>query len=969
MAFYKKCFFGTLLAVLISCSPASSPDATKPSLEPPVKTHVFVRAQWHYGLQKNHFYGYWVDRPLFVNPDLADKNVHKGLGLSPASFAKTLDIMKLYGLDGMAFFPETPSRAPLLDLIRDYNTENFEFLAELATSYTKENTARTKDVLQKALEIPSFFRIKDRLVVTSYDWDSLSIEESQKIWQDIKENLGNRFLFLPSVFSRLANQSLIDWRRKFHAGQISDALYEEAKEGLRSWLRVSDGLHFPTALMLKTPERTFDEEFYRDFIIRMMEEVLDEPEFQGKLFSLSAVVGHENDTILGYTLDCDGTKTLRHSMEAAMSADPDIILIPEWDEQNENTSLRPTIYNGTSSMRILRYYMAQIHKKELTPIPGDNVEVPNLIVSYRKLLAMGEELKVELLNVPDGSGAGGYTARLILLTPEGREVFGSETFSFDKQKLEDHTVILPSEKFADSLVLIPRLEIETDGKSSVVEDGLHYVAIRPTWNWDYKWVKQPLRDLMHPSRVEFSISQPNPDGSLAATGRIEADEPLAYVEVLDNDDVVYSHSKANEWQENGEQVVFSLYWQSATRASLAREIPGSISLLNAEGKWRIPDGVTNLPTIRDQTLEKLKPSLEPQRVLVAIPRQALDKAVFKFDFPGAFQGEVPASQILKDSMFGISGSGRFSLVVSRFLRPFQMPSHLDVQSAEFSVPVLPDLPDSVYHLQAVAKSGHIYRSKPVAVNIPDGKKEEITVYSDAEGHPVNVEVEANEVPSLRYSFDQQRGSVLSPGGWRTLAGIVGDHTALVTERGGGQGNDGTSFSNPADYPSGARQSAPQWIKSDNGEPALKFDGEATFITLPQGAIPRRAGYTISMDIRPERASGREVILNNRGHFPGTLAVIRDQGMLKLEFINKDANMAKVNTGLHLPENQFSHLEISYDQRHLRASVNDEAGKSMEIEGPGLYDTPTVIGGFGDAWFKGEIKNLQIQHIIHKAHEK
>ena len=81
-------------------------------------------------------------------------------------------------------------------------------------------------------------------------------------------------------------------------------------------------------------------------------------------------------------------------------------MISGGDEENENTHFRPTVCNGFSAARILRYFADRSVGRALDVLPGDDVTIPNLIVSYRKSLVAGEPIEVEVRNVPDGTFKG-----------------------------------------------------------------------------------------------------------------------------------------------------------------------------------------------------------------------------------------------------------------------------------------------------------------------------------------------------------------------------------------------------------------------------------------------------------------------------------------------------------------------------------------------------------------------------------
>ena len=134
-------------------------------------------------------------------------------------------------------------------------------------------------------------------------------------------------------------------------------------------------------------------------------------------FTLS--IGHQNGYHQNHTANAMGTRTLRESFEAAIAGDPDVILIPEWDELNESTCWQPTLCNGYSTKRLFRYYNAILRKRPQTVMEGDDVSVPNVILSYRKALSPGEWLYFEAANVPDGSRTGTVDVSLELLDDKG----------------------------------------------------------------------------------------------------------------------------------------------------------------------------------------------------------------------------------------------------------------------------------------------------------------------------------------------------------------------------------------------------------------------------------------------------------------------------------------------------------------------------------------------------------------------
>ena len=951
----------TSLATFLFFAPAVLADTAQmrqlvPDVERPRaadRTYIFSRSQLKYGLESDSYLNRWVDRPLFVNPELKEEG-DEGRITYP-SFVRIQQNYKNYGLDGMAFFPETSGRSLAYEYTKRSGQDGFSLLTEFTTIDGKPSKS---DVLKMALENSASLRFKGKVVITSYGADRKPVSYWTKIIADLKKQHGDSFLFLPSI-TRFAGESASAWLDKFHANTITEQDIVKIKADLREWLRATDGIYFASISSVRDSDRRFDAVFYREFVIRVMRSVLAEPEFSGKYFGLQAQVGHENVTRFGYTFDSNATKTLRQSLTTALEAQPDIINIPEWDEQNENTSLRPTVYNGTSSLRIMRYYMAGQRKATLEPLPQDDTSVPNLILSYRKLLTLGEEMQLELLNIPDTPQSAAYSVQLSLVDAAGKSVYESPRVAFDGKALQERTLTIPSETLAAHRLLFPRLTVTTGNRQQQFGEGLHYIELRPTWNWDYKWVKTPLRDLMAAQNVSLQVFAPDAQKTRTVTAQFATNEPLAYVELLDNDDVVYSAGGNDEWRENAEQVILSLAWQSPHATSKPLLVPGSITLQNATGRWQTFEG-RNAPLLKEQTLSGIKAGVWQRRVLVAVPRSAVAAALLQINLPGVYEGNVKVQEIMDRTVFAVPGPNRFNLAISRYVRQLSMPNHLKQQQVQFTTPILADLPNSVLHLQAIGVSGKTYRSQPVVLGQATTQTKKIEVYSSTQSAPVAAQVAAANVPDIRYEFNPANGSALFTAAGRPFWGILGGYFTQVTERGGGESGDGTPFIGSKGYPENALQSAPSWVK-DEGTDALQFDGIGTFLSLPQGVIPRRAGYTIEMDIKPENSTGKQIIIAHLSYYPGSLMVYTENGILKADFLGEKKGAANLNSQLALPAGQWSKLTIRCNQNQLIFDVNGKVSRTLTVPGPGLYETATVVGGYGENWFKGMIKSLRINH--------
>ncbi len=968
------------LILLVFPQAASADKAQMDQLVPDVpylrktdRTLIFSRAQWKYGLQRDDYLNRWLDQPLFVDPAF-QKGVTGSPLIYPRSFQKIQTIVKQYGLDGLGFFPQTSRRAEVYEQAKQSTIDGFNILTEFVVGDTKPSRA---EVLKMAIANPHSQRIDGKVVIVSYRADSQAPEFWEKELASLKKEVGEDFLFLPSI-GRYAGESDFYWAKKYHNNKITAEDIQTIKKELRQWASATDGLYVSSVSAKRTVDRKMDADYYRNFVIRLFKSVLAEPQFREKYFGLSAMVGHENPTRVGATFSSDGTKTLRHSLRAALDAKPDLIDMAEWDEQNENTSVRPTVYNGTSTMRIVRYYAGKQRGTNFGPLPGDDTNIPNLIISYRKLLVLGEALDIELLDVPDTHQSTSYTAQVSLLDLQGNTVYQSHAQPFPNDRIHDNTLTIPSETLAKYQVLRPKIDIEMNGCKSSFMDGLHYIELRPSWNWDYKWVKQPLRDLLKPEKHTFQVKNSPFQNNRMIKADFQADEALAYVQVLDNDNIVYIAPPADalvgdQWRENKEQIVLSMNWQSRHSFSKPLWINGEMEIKNANAKWLLPGGhgtdiegnskAGDIPVSTDSKIifKRVRSSNWIGRIFVAIPRAQIDEAQLEIDLPDLYQGTVSIQQLVEKSIFGIPGPEGFNMVISRYLRQHKMPLHLGKGSAQIKTVIAPDLSNSVLHLQAIAESGHIYRSAPVLLGASSDQQQAVSVYSDQKQEPVQVNVASSRVPDIRYDFDPARGSVLTTKAGRPFWGILGGYFTQATERGGGESNDGTPFLRASDYPEDVTKGAPDWVKTEGGENALQFDGKGTYVTLPQGVIPRRGSWTIDMDVNPDEVSGRQFLIGNRTYYMGSLVFFIEEGEITAKFHGQYSGSKLAKTGIKIPADQWSHLTLGYDQKNLVVSVDGNSSKPIAIEGPGVYDTLSVVGGFGEDWFKGQVKSLRIRH--------
>ncbi len=909
---------------------------------------VFSRTQMKYGLEKNYYHE-WNDRPLLVSRDY---RVPHPYVTSPTSYKRILEEVVNYDIDGLAFFPETKGRMEMFDVHAQSGVAGVGLLPEFVDAFTPDHVEVKTEIVRRALKSPNAPRINGKVLITSYNAQALKPAEWKDILDRIRAQVGDTFVFLPAL------TNVTKLRSAYLAGQpITRVAIEVEKAYLREYLDVCDGIYFNYPPALRNKDRSFDGEFYRDIFIPMFKSVLSEPKYQNKYLGLSSYRSHMSPE-RGNTLHEDGTRTLRRSFEAAMDARPDVIVLPEWDEVNENTSFRPTLYGGTTSMRILRYYMSKIKSKAPTPVPGDDVTVPNLIFSARKAAVIGENLVFELLNVPDSATPGRYTVELTLADENGKVVKKFEPVSFDSNQLQEQRLTLASETIPGVRALVPSLAVRGyNGRDQVLDAGLHHVQLRATWNWDHLYVKQPLRDVLRLSEVKFAWEGTPRNGQpLTLTASVRSPENLALVEVLGDDDEVYAFDPTDEfWRADNTRELFMVQYRSVND----QEIKGSLTLKNATAHW-----LTNGTPLHQ---EKAETEIQGNRVqlnspvsahlrwiYLAVPKADLDKAQLDFDFDKA-KFSVTLRDVLAKKIIARGGENGLHLSVQPYRRQIDLPRPLNKKEATFSIPVWPEISSEQFHLRLTTNDGKQFRSRPLLV--PSGTpaaSKTLRVYSDAQKRGVDVQVNTDRIPNLTYDFTPEHGAVLLTNAgqpfWATLGGYSNATTGRGTVNGLLRGQ----------IPANAERTAPEWETVD-GQTALKFNGKSTYLELPREALPWRGAFTMSFEIKPASAKD-QVLLVNRvvGSLKGLQLEIKD-GKLMATFPDAEWKGNRFATELAIPANQWSAVTVRYDFENLVLSVNGKS-QAFPLTLPASSIGFTLFGeGWKGNWFEGHLRNLRIVH--------
>ena len=327
---------------------------------------VYSRSQMKYGLELNYYHT-WNDRPLLVNRAY---RVPAQYVTPLPGYARQLQEVVRYDMDGLAFFPETKGRLGMFEVHGQTGVAGVGLLPEFFPKPGEDEVANKAEVIERALKCPSAPRLEGKVLITSYAANALTPAQWGQMLAALRARVGDKFLFLPALTDGA------ELRAAFSTGEpITRAQVEQTQRNLRAYLDVCDGIYFHYPAAFRTTDRVFDEAFYRGVFIPVFKSVLSEEPYRRKYLGLSAYKSHMSPD-RGNNLHEDGTRTLRRSIEAAMDARPDVLVLPEWDEFNENTCWRPTVYGSNTTQRIVRYYMSRIKNVAPTPVPDDDAGIP-----------------------------------------------------------------------------------------------------------------------------------------------------------------------------------------------------------------------------------------------------------------------------------------------------------------------------------------------------------------------------------------------------------------------------------------------------------------------------------------------------------------------------------------------------------------------------------------------------------------
>ena len=989
----------------------------KPVLDRP---YVFVRSQTKYsGRMYQDFYS-WFDRPLFASRLLWDNGASD---YKETSFQKTFELYKNYGLDGFATFAWSGEYNRTIKVLYDtaakMKLDPQQFHIMLAAWSDPKSLDLEKGTYDLITGNPYSFRINGKSVITSYVMDNMTPEQIAEALAPLRQKSGDKVLFLPMIhFIHLKDGNGnpiyigdVSEMYRMHHNTLPASLLRQMIAYLQSYAQVSDGLYIgPIEMNL---DRTTDKAFSAQVLYPLFKSVLAEPQYNGKkLLAAQAVVGYYN-FVGAQTHSRDGTKTLRTSFDLAAQFHPDLLIGTEWDELNEDTSFQPTVAKPMSSQRIVKYYMSQFRHEVPTPNPGDDLSLPNLIISQRRQISPGETLDIELLNVPDTAKGEPYSVTLELLDENGKVLFQAQPQSFNTAQMKDHTFYLPSENFKDSQALCPRLTITYRGKKHVIGTGLPFTVLRATMAWDQTYFCTPIRNVLQPSKsdIRFALMQKNISpgvSKLNIATDIHSPEKIATAEVVQDSRVVFAYQPHDEYlQQDPGRRLFKLTWMYVHNPPRVN-INFNANLKNAPSALTFahPAAIapnTIIPNLKATASKAFTDNplgwKESQFYgpadwwdhsrLISVKQEDLANAVLEVDGTRTDGADKDQKFNWQISLKDLDNYGVISKVFEDGLmfsletqyRPTKMPLPIDAASLNFNRSIVADDSNGVLALRLVTEDGKVYWSKPFDVDsTPSAKTVPVYVYSSNAKKGIKIDMPADRVPDIKYDFTPRWGNILHTSAGREYYGHAGGFLSISTAFTGGESS---AYSLPfylysnkifkdADHP------APQWVQTEDGQWALSFDGDhGNFLALPESVIPQRAGFTLSFEIKPEEVKLEQVLFANEAYSFGTFNLSVKDGKFQFYFTRRTPDHPELNsysqkyfqTNIPLYPGKWQKVLFSYDESKLTLSANGQT-ESFPFEGIGLYLQSNVFGGQGDKtkdgvipFFHGLLRSLEIKHYV------
>ena len=924
-------------------------------------TAIFARGQLKYGLERTDYLHRWVDRPLFQDSNL--QKFETGSFINDEAWKVMHHTVKeLYKIDGFAFFPMTKGREDLYRVSAKPEYSLFVLPEMVSSRYkVKVNWENIFALVANALKSKQTYRINGKILFTTYPGDT-----DPAYWQEFKkrvtEKFGDKFLVVP--MHQLPTKTVTG------NGTLTVKDINTLADIIRKWLRCVDGYYYNYPPL--NEYRRYDGDFDRNVMLPLLTGILAEDEFKGKLLVWGTKVGHENFYGKGtFTYNCGGTSMLRGTVGSAVAAKADIINLVEWDEQNENTSFRPTLYNSFSTQRIIRALSGIAKGKFFPRQEGDDPAVPNLILSYRKIAVAGETIEFETVNVPEAESSGKVLdIQLVIKNASGKIV---KQFS-GKLKDDQLAELRFNVKVADVLkehILIPELVVNGRKFSS----GFTPVELRANWNADNKWVKQPLRDLAK-CETELKIVGTTPDGRIKLQGKVKSEIPLHSVDVVDSGDHIYQHNPDNAALESEQNVVFALILGGYGYKNL--KFKGDIKVLNAPDakcftrRHAAMSGCVVRPDGWHFPAKRWIPGFFNTVLMqLVIPRKALENAEIDVDLQGVagkfttpiYKGKIKLADIVKQRVFAANGHLGSHFVIQHTDIQHTLPKPLAVKNAEFTLLVDPALPQSVYFIEVVDQNRKTFRSLPVTVFKPSGMMMEFSSFDFFDKHPISVKCDEAMLTRQKLEISPVHGTAVKNAGGKVISGMLGGNSSIINNyyfaESYGHGNLAIKYM--TDKTPENVKNYPDVVKDSDGSFAWQFNGRSN-VSLPQATIYPYCGFELRVSFTADDVEKRQMLITNSDQ-AFSLFIFKGRVYAGFYSMGRKGRPTATFAGPKIKAGVKTDCIVRFNQKTVQIECNGVKGKALPWAGYALYPAETSIGHALNRYgFTGKISKVEISPL-------
>ena len=926
--------------------------------------HFFPQQQPQYGYFQN-FVHHWFDRPLYINKAFRYEG-NKFVYGTEKSILKHMEIAQSYNVAGLSSLSKPKLTNLYYDVAEKYDLKDFMLMASVYLPGGIQIGAsqdQVQETIRRAIASPKSFRVNGKVVVNSYESATPNIppENVKKYLDNARKNLGDKFLFV--IDAKMIIQSYYLYEYDPNRKSPDPAKLQAMLDKIQSYLDVTDGLYIgfigrKSAYNEGREYGTkFDEEFF-NYIKPHIIALLNKPQNRGKLFGTSCLIGYMNYFTGMVNPQEYGTESFRKMFEAAISYNPDFIIAFEWNEWNENTCFSPTVYKGETFRRIIRYYQSLYSGRKLEPVEGDDHTIPNMVLSYRYLLKLGEVMRFEFLNIPDnGKFKGNYTVQLTLKDIKGKTLHTFSKVTLNANQFKAQTFTLPSEKFADNQVIVPEFTVtDSKGKTRKYTDNL-YIRLTPTETRNYQYIRVALREIADVKVSGFAATR-NPDGTYRVRGKIRAAAPMASAELLDNRDELRALGEKPEFDQDKYVII-----QMTANAVPGPRLWGKLEMQNVSScitRGAKQDGNHEFfqfeITPKGANFKGAPIGLSRRRIFFAVPRAEADKAVLKSDMKNlAFS--IPVRDVMKYGSIAREFNNRIFLRFDRFEVQPDIPERLNKKEIDFDINVRTQSDYPIFHIRTIGMDRRLYRTKPIQVKFASGEKTELPVWSETDRKIVKVNVSRDRIPDIRYIFDPARGAILG-----------NSYAPRFDAENGGGYRFYQTFNSPSHHVKGAKTASAKWSKDENGADTLKFDGIMSNLTFEPETFPRGA-FTFECEFKPE-GKGNMAIFRHCSVHPGSLGVFILRGKLYVNFLKPDFRFKNFPTKLAVQADKWNTLKITSDIDKLTITLNGQKQVFSKVGRGGIF-RGSCFGGpvrnFGTpsrkdtTMYKGELRKLRIYH--------